>query len=644
MSFLAPSFLALLALAIPILLLWMLKLRRREVTVSSTMLWNRLIRDREANAPWQKIRRNLLLFLQLIILLALAVALARPYLSVPSAAGKTIVLLLDASASMNAVDVEPSRFEVARRAADQVVDNLSSDGVMTVIAVGYQPRILASAANDKSILRQAIAAAQPEQAPADWPAALALAAGAVRGAAGASDSNNASAIIIISDGVGLSGAVGLPSLPGKVQYIPIGQEGGAQNLAITALALRQDTRGPSLFINIDNTGPRTFSSPDSPLEPLISIYLDGELVDSRRIDAPSGKSLPLIFSDLDPNASVVEARLQVNDGLALDNTAWALVRTRERKRVLVVSEGNLFLERAIASMPGVDAFQIGPTDSLPAEAFDLYVLDGSMPETAPAAPLLVLNPPPGNPLLSVTGTFSDTRITYVSDDSLLSHVDLSQVQIMEAQSINQPSWPRFKELVRARGGSLLFTGEPQGWRVAVLTFDLHKSDLPLQVAFPVLISNLVEWLTPGLPFDVADKFQPGDALTLYPGDAQTMHIIQPDGAEVDILSTSPEGESHLIYAGAEQLGLYQVMIDGELAGQFAVNLFDPAESAISRQETLTIGPAEIAPEQEQDLGQKELWPWLAGLALLVILIEWWVYHRSTLVPARRSNSRSARPL
>src|SRR5690606_15632148 len=104
MSFLTPlAFLGAL-LAIPILLLYMLRLRRREVTVSSTFLWQQILRDREANTPWQRLRRNLLLFLQLLILALLVFALARPFIVVPSVGAGQIALLLDASASMNATD------------------------------------------------------------------------------------------------------------------------------------------------------------------------------------------------------------------------------------------------------------------------------------------------------------------------------------------------------------------------------------------------------------------------------------------------------------------------------------------------------------------------------------------------------------
>src|SRR5579871_4783003 len=124
MSFLAPTALILGALAVPIILMYMLRLRRREVQVSSTMLWQQILRDREANAPWQKLKRNLLLLLQLLILAALVIALARPFIAVPTVTTGRIAILVDASASMNATDVQPSRFEAAKEQANGIVNTL----------------------------------------------------------------------------------------------------------------------------------------------------------------------------------------------------------------------------------------------------------------------------------------------------------------------------------------------------------------------------------------------------------------------------------------------------------------------------------------------------------------------------------------
>ncbi|MBN2361820.1 MAG: VWA domain-containing protein, partial [Deltaproteobacteria bacterium] len=274
-QFLTPAALALLALAIPILLLWMLKLRRRDVTVASTLLWSRLVRDREANAPWQRLRRNLLLWLQLATLIALALALARPFRTVPAVAGGAVVVVLDASASMQATDVAPSRFAVAQRAATDLVSGLGGDGLMTVIAAGAQPQVLAAATNDRAALRTAIDTARPEAGTADWEAALALAAGATSGAA-------ESTIVVISDG-NLSADV--PPVPGEVRYIPIGDPTGTPNLALTALALR----GGELFLSVAHTGPA--GGPAA--VPLLAVYVDGTLHESRWLQIEPGETLPL---------------------------------------------------------------------------------------------------------------------------------------------------------------------------------------------------------------------------------------------------------------------------------------------------------------------------------------------------------------
>ncbi len=195
MNFLTPAFLALAALAVPIILLYMLRLRRREVRVSSSMLWQRLMQDREANAPWQKLRRNLLLILQLLILAALVFALARPYIPVPSVASGSVALLLDASASMNATDLPggQTRFEAAQERARALVGDLGAGEVMTVIAVGDTPQVLTPPTADRATLREAINRARPTAALADWSAALTLAGASIAG-------REEATIVIISDG------------------------------------------------------------------------------------------------------------------------------------------------------------------------------------------------------------------------------------------------------------------------------------------------------------------------------------------------------------------------------------------------------------------------------------------------------------
>src|SRR6476659_1644464 len=144
MGILLPAALALVTIAIPIVIFYMLRLRREELSVSSSMLWRRVLQDRTANAPWQRLRRNLLLLLQLLLLLLLVLSLARPFLLARAAATGNMVIVLDASASMQTRDETGgrTRFERARAEAGALVDGLAGDERMSLIWAGPIPSVM----------------------------------------------------------------------------------------------------------------------------------------------------------------------------------------------------------------------------------------------------------------------------------------------------------------------------------------------------------------------------------------------------------------------------------------------------------------------------------------------------------------------
>ena len=122
------ALLALVPLAAAVILLYLLKLRRRELVVPSVLLWRRAVEDVQANAPFQRLRYSLLLLLQLAALTALVGGLAGPFVMTQRLGGKSTVLVLDASASMRAADVAGGRFEEARRKAQEVVSGMARGG------------------------------------------------------------------------------------------------------------------------------------------------------------------------------------------------------------------------------------------------------------------------------------------------------------------------------------------------------------------------------------------------------------------------------------------------------------------------------------------------------------------------------------
>jgi hypothetical protein len=606
MGFLTPLSLLFAALSTPIIVFYMLKLRREDVMVSSTLLWQRLLRDREANTPWQRLRRNLLMLLQLLILALLTTALARPFFPTTTVVTGSVVILLDASASMRATDVSPSRFDTAREAARNALDGLGAGDVATLIAVGPQPVVLAAEESDRTILRRALDNATPSYGPADWEAAAALAAASLAG----SEETRA---IVISDGA-MSNP--LPPFTGDVRFVRVGASG--DNLAILALAMREGPGGPQAFVRAANFG-------DALTEARISLHTDGIPFDTRLLTIPAHGEAGLTLDDLPYDFAVLEARLEPADPLPLDNVAWAVRSASANRRVLLITPGNLFLERAMSMLPGVELTRQAPVQPIADASYDLIVHDGPITNTLPPGNLWVIGP-----YGETTGVFTQTAVIRTVDDAILRYVDLEGVQILRAWRTVPP--PGARVLVEAEGGPLLFVAERPEGRLAVLAFDLHQSDLPLRVAFPILIANLTRWLLPqgGLGDAAA---HPGVPITIRPAaEAERIAVSAPDGEEY----TLAVGEMLPVFADTDQLGTYRIdQIDGQdsviRSDILAVNLFNADESDIAPRTTIVVGEAELGTAAETEEGRREFWPWLATAALAMLAIEWWVYHRGSRI-------------
>ncbi len=621
MAFLTPLALLGALLAIPIILLYMLRLRRREVVVSSTLLWQQILRDSEANTPWQRLRRNLLLILQLLILAFLVLALARPYITVPAVSAGQIELLIDASASMNATDLPGgrARFEEAIQQALGIIGTLGADDTMTIIRVTGVPEVIVPRTADQTVLRAAVQSIRPSSAEADWVAALTLAAA---DAAGTEDFD----LVIISDG-GLGDAENLPGVPGTIRYIPIGQS--SSNLAITALATRALPGQPSqLFAQVTNYG-----TEDAPV--IFDLRVDGDLFTAERYTIPAGQSLPLISEALPESFRVIQAGLTtptgsaIPDHLALDNTAWALSSAVAERQALLMTSGNIFLEQVLRSLPSVAAFKGDINRPLPANPYDLYIFDSWLPADGrlPDGDLLIINPPNSTALFAV-GPESDqtSAVTVRRDDPRTRFVDFSAVNILRFRVISGTPWAT--ELIRASGGPLLLAGEVDGRQVAILTFAIHNSDLPLQITWPILMSNLLEWFTPRAILTGTPSLQVGQSLAFRPPfEATAARFTLPDGTRRD----TPIERETVVFADTGAPGVYRVdLLNGAETLQsetFVVNLFSPSESDIAPRQSIRLSGEVISAAARDEVGQQEFWPWAALLALLILLIEWIVYWR-----------------
>lgn len=626
MSLITP--LALLAAAIvgpAIVAMYLLKLRREERTVSSTFLWQRMVRDVEANAPWQKLRRNLLLLLQLLLMLLLVFALARPYLAAQGISGRNLIIIIDHSASMGATDEPPTRLHAARERAYQLIDQLPDGGRATVIAAGGRMEVPAAATSDRRELRRAVERIRLSNGGgSDLSQALTLAAAL---AAREEDSE----VAIISDG-----NVTLPTnlrVPARVSYFPVGR--ATENMAVSAIALQPGATGQTLFVQVTNYGQASATR-------RLDLYLDGAIFNAYNLTIEASREQSLII-DLPPQVEVVEARLDGADALPADDRAFAVSPATEAATVRLVTAGNRFLETGLSLLPGLNVVTVPAATTTFTETVaqvPVTILDGVTPPELPPGNLLFINPLRSTAYFSVIGTIEFPQVRPASgDDPILRNVSLSEVSVLKAARIAPGNWGRV--VVDSDGGPLLVVGEREGRRVAVLSFDLHESDLPLQIAFPLLLSNLMTFLAPGSGAEAA-QLTPGQPLSRQVDAAITeVRVTRPDGRTV----SSRGGEVQIqagqaIYADTDALGVYTVeeLASDTVVGRhrYAVNLFAPGESRIATQRDLSIpqtSGASSTVSRERD-SRQEFWRLVALIALIVLLAEWLVYQRNGLAYLR----------
>ena len=504
---------ALFGLTLPVIVaLYILRVRRPEVRVASTLHWRRAVLDRQAGVPWQRLRPSWLLLLQLLAAALLVLTLMRPVTVTSSAlAGHTIVVI-DISGSMQATDVTPSRFEEARSRARALVDRLGPDDRMTLIAMGPRPRVVADVTGDGARLRGALDELRSSNGDADLQGALALGQAAAR-------PGTPTRLVLLSDGI--TEPLRAPLiLPFDITDERIGVSG--ENLAITELSVSTTPGRREATVHIQNLGrDRRHTS--------VELRADGHLVDARPLDLEGGAGRDLAFT-LPAAAQQVTAALTPTDLLALDDMASAVVTVPHTLHVILVTRGNLFLDRALRLRRDVALTTVDPDAYAVSKGADLYVFDGFLPPALPDRPVWVLAPP-ADPGLGTAGPVAPGRPRASNpDDPLLADVDLRDVHVARARMTSPAAG--WRSVIEADTGPLLLVRDSEP-RAVLTTFDIHESDLPLRTAFPLLVDRLSAFLLPAsLP---PRSHEPDDTVSVTPGSGATaVRVIGPDGAALSL--------------------------------------------------------------------------------------------------------------
>ena len=667
------------AVAIPtLLILYFLKLRRRDVEVSSTLLWKQTIEDMQANAPFQRLRKNLLLFLQLLALIAGLFALAQPELDSTSVTGSRHTIMIDRSASMAATDGQwngetVTRLEQAKQEALDFVDALAEPGwldrmlegdnatadLATVIAFDTTAEIRQVMTGDKSLLRAAIESIEPTDAPTRAAQAYALAeAQGLRQTRVDRDG----ALLELAPVVGnvhlwTDGSIAdardvSPGPEDTVIYNKIGSD-APHNIGITGLRAERSFENPrelSLFVGLSTT-----STSERAVD--VELRIAGDLISVRPATLSPADDTTLgtggVVFTLDRVASAnAEIRIRPTDNipdlLDADDIGFAVIPPAKRLTVAVVSEGDFFTSLALEGLPLGELVNLSPAeyttqrDRNQLGAYDVIVLDSWLPESAAldAGSYLVLGNIPDGLGLSITDTVGiDEVIDWDQSHPVMRDLELGgRITIADAPRVEIADDSAARVLAETGAGPVIFDAATGSTRAIVVAFDPDQSSWPFDVSYVVFLATAVETLG-GVGADQPElaSARPGGTLSpRLPAGARNVRVRIPNAPDMD-LTPAPDGR--VAFGPITRTGLYTLewsgpagardTVDGtRVSRALAVNLLELAETDIRPKDTLPFasGSVTAAAAGSAD-APRRLWPWLLVFALVVMLFEWWVYNR-----------------
>ncbi len=613
------------AAAAVVVAFYILKLRRRAVPVPFSRIWDSVLRDKQATELFSKLRRLLSLLLQLGLLALMVLALGDPKPKEDLREGRHLVLLLDASASMKAVDVKPTRLAMAKAEAEKLVRGLGASDRAIVVQMGSVPAPRSSMSGDQTELLQAIGQVSASDTRADLEAGLSFGRDSLRGLPHGE-------LVVIGDGAygeptDLAELSARVNLEGAVpRFIPIGKSG--KNLSITEFSVRRyplDKGRYEVMLEVANLN-------DASADVELELSGDGVVVDVTRLKLGPNERLPRYYQDLAGASRTLTAHIKAAPGmddLPADDVAYALLPERRRARILVVSPGNTYLEASLLLDEYLDVSQIAPGAPLPDGKFDVAILDGVAPPLSDrVGAALYLNPPAEGSPVPFGASLEDFGFdTWERKSPVLRFMSMGDIQVSKGHAF-KPS-PGDKVLGASDHGPILVSGARDGHRFLALGFDPRDSDLVLRIAWPLFVLNSINAFIEE-DTGYVSSFRTGDVWHIaVPGSLSTVSLVEPGGVKHAV----PVSDGRAVFRG-EVAGFYKLSggADDAPLGEFAANLSDLDESRIQpKKELVLAGKKATAVAIAKVSLRREIWIYLLLAVIGISLVEWITYHRRVTV-------------
>jgi hypothetical protein len=613
-DFLNPWALAFLGLVPILILLYFLKLKRPRIKIASTLLWQKVLEDVRVNSPFQRLKRSLLLLLQLLLLLALIFALARPWLKSREGREVSYIVVIDKSASMGAVEPDgKTRLEQAKALVRERIDSLHHKSDMMIVSFDRQAKIELGFTNNKKRLTKILNAIEPSQTITDVSQALRIAGSLAK-------TSENPAILLYSDG-------GFPD-PGSVEsicpieYTPIGTT--LSNVAVTQMNVRRSRRKPEeveLYVAVSNYSQETKDGE-------MRMMLNDKLLDSKYFKLDGGKSMSNVFRAKLEGGGIMRVEFDVDDALALDNKAVQIVPRPRKRKVLLVSPSPFYVRRALNAIKNVDLVSIPAAEyeKFSNEPFSTVIWSSVPKPSIHDANNIYLGCIPVVKGVEAVGTLKNPPIAgWDNTHPINRFIDYSNLTVAQALKVTLPE--DATTLLDTTNSPLIALVKRKKHSMVIGTFDILKTSWPFQVTLLFFLQNCLNYFDEEHFAANSANIQVGSVLEL-PSQDSPPTILGPDGVEYDMIPTAGGG---FAFKGINQCGVYEIKnLETEGNTRFAANLFNRRESEL----TPTTNPiAEAKKLRVTDASvriTKEYFRELILIAMILLGIEWLVYHRRIL--------------
>lgn len=629
MRFLNLDALFALALIAGVIILYLLRMPRNRTFFSSILILEMIPEIAKSKRMRRKLRTLLSAVLQVVILVFIVVACARPYVSTRGLANREIIVLLDRSASMQTRDVEEeskegsptktiTRFDKAREVVLGLVQDMDLGDRMLLMAFDSQAEVLANFAGSKGVLREAIESVTPADAPTDIQPAIKL----VKEVSKALEHPE---IYIISDGSFDTEMMStLKTENTSLFYRSIGTE--TENLGITRFRARKSLNSDQDFEVVVTIANNTGQKKSLDFE----LYLNGKIKDVHPMEIEPNAQKSEVFTSTIVIGGALEGRLSIEDAFPADNVAYEVIPLPRRQKVLMISKDTTnFLVPVLRSNFAVTGYRLPPAKYRPEYDVDVMVFYNYVPEKLPDSHIIYINSTGSALPVTLKEQIENPSVRHWdSSHPLMNYASLSNLFLTSAKKLTAPDW--MEPVAEGVTSPLIVAGEKGDQKIVYVGFDPRHSDFPFRMAFPMFLSNCVQWFREVEDRKVSYQATPGDAyrITVEDEKAKSVTITKPDGKEAELSVTGGEA----LFSDTSNAGIYTWTTGDGLKKAFAVNLTSEQESNIVPNEALEIGEETFALKdlEKQVWYNKKLWVYLGLLAIGLLAGEAYLFHHRFL--------------